>query len=148
MVTRDYDHHYNAGVVIHEQLRQLGINATLEVYDWPTLLDKRENDLSAWDAFITTSSIVSTPPQLIALSPTWAGGVNDESVGEAIRAIETASSLEEAQALWDELQLYAWEELIPVVQFGGYNDLFGYSHNVQGLTTMTGPVFWNVSVSE
>lgn len=148
MVTRDYDHHYNAGVVIHEKLKSIGLNAELEVYDWPTLLDLRDSDTSAWDAFMTTSSIVSTPPQLLALSPTWAGGVNDDSVVEAMKEIEFAPSLEEAQALWDDLQLYAWEELIAVAQIGGYNDLFGYNKKVEGITTNTGPIFWNVTVSE
>src|SRR5699024_4809183 len=85
MTTRDYDHHYNVGVVIHEQLTNMGINATLDVYDWPTLNDKMENDLGAWDAFITSSSTVSTPPQLIALSPSFGGGVNEPKVGEALK---------------------------------------------------------------
>src|SRR5699024_6033867 len=30
MTTRDYDHHYNTGVVMHELLKNLGINATLD----------------------------------------------------------------------------------------------------------------------
>ena len=148
MTTRDYDHHYNVGVVIHEQLTNLGINATLDVYDWPTLNDKMENDLGAWDAFITSSSTVSTPPQLIALSPSFGGGVNEPKVGEALKAIENAPTLEEAQQLWDELQLYAWEELLPIVHLGGYNTLYGHSNKVEGLTTTTGPIFWNVTKAE
>src|SRR5690625_1345612 len=74
LTTRDYDHHYNVGVVLHEQLTQIGMNAELVVVDWPTLLELREEDFSAWDVFITSSSTVSTPPQLLALSQTWAGG--------------------------------------------------------------------------
>lgn len=148
MTTRDYDHHYNVGVVIHEQLKQIGMNAVLDVYDWPTLLDKRENELDSWDAFITSSSTVSTPPQLIALSPSWAGGVNDDSVDERMEAIEKAESIEDAQAIWEELQLYAWEELLPIVHVGGYNSLYAHSENVSGITTSSGPIFWNVTISE
>ncbi|HLR75464.1 MAG TPA: ABC transporter substrate-binding protein [Virgibacillus sp.] len=148
MTTRDYDHHYNVGVVIHEQLQQIGMNAELVVYDWPTMLDKRENELDAWDVFITSSSTVSTPPQLLALSPTWAGGVNDDHVGDLMEQIEKAPSIEEAQELWDELQLYAWEELLPVINFGGYHSLYAHSTNVSGITTTSGPIFWNVTVSE
>src|SRR5690625_4845984 len=49
LTTRDYDHHYNVGVVLHEQLTQIGMNAELVVVDWPTLLELREEDFSAWD---------------------------------------------------------------------------------------------------
>ncbi|WP_368652634.1 ABC transporter substrate-binding protein [Ornithinibacillus sp. 4-3] len=148
MTTRDYDHHYNSGVVIQEQLKQAGINAVLEVYDWPSLLDKRENDLGAWDAFMTSSSTVSTPPQLIGMSTTWAGGMDDSYVEETMAAIEGAPTIEEAKELWDELQLYAWEELVPIVHFGGYHSLYGHTKNVKGITNNTGPIFWNVTVSE
>ncbi len=148
MVTRDYDHHYSSAVVIQEQLNQIGMNAELVVYDWPTLLDKREEGLDEWDAFITTSSTVSTPPQLIALSPTWAGGVNDDSVGERMAAIESAETTEEAQEIWDELQLYAWEELLPIIQIGGFHALYAQSSKVSEVTTSNGPIFWNVSISE
>lgn len=148
MVTRDYDHHYSSAVVMQEQLNQIGMNAVLNVVDWPTLLDMRENDLGAWDAFVTTSSTVSTPPQLIALSPSWAGGVNDDHVGEQMAAIENAATTEEAQDIWDELQLYAWEELLPVIQIGGFHALYAQSSKVSEVTTSNGPIFWNVSISE
>lgn len=148
LTTRDYDHHYNVGVVLHEQLTQIGMNAELVVVDWPTLLELREEDFSAWDVFITSSSTVSTPPQLLALSQTWAGGVDDEHVEDLMAQIEKAPTIEEAQDLWDELQLYAWEELLPVINVGGYHSLYGHSTDVSGITTTSGPIFWNVTVSE
>jgi len=148
LTTRDYDHHYNVGVVLHEQLTQIGMNAELVVVDWPTLLELREEDFSAWDVFITSSSTVSTPPQLLALSQTWAGGVDDEHVEDLMAQIEKAPTIEEAQDLWDELQLYAWEELLPVINVGGYHSLYGHSTDVSGVTTTSGPIFWNVTVSE
>ncbi|WP_368653514.1 ABC transporter substrate-binding protein [Ornithinibacillus sp. 4-3] len=143
MVTRDYDHHYNAGVVVHEQLKNAGINAVLDVYDWPTFNDKMQSKLEDWDIFVVSSSTVSTPPQLLALSPTFAGGLDDEKSQDLMKQIETAPTLEEAQALWDELQGYSWEETMPIVNIGGYNNLFGLRANVEGVTAYTGPVFWN-----
>lgn len=148
LTTRDYTEFYNAGIAIQEQLKQIGMNVTLEVYDWPTMVDKVENNFSEWDAVVNSFSVVSTPPQLLALSPTYAGGVNDDKVGEMMRAIETAPTTEEAKEIWDELQLYAWEELLPVIQNGVYHYLYGYGTNVEGLTTTSGPIYWNVSVTE
>src|SRR5699024_9308898 len=48
LATRDYDHHYNASIVVKEQLEQAGLTVSLDVFDWPTLLDNRE-DPSKWD---------------------------------------------------------------------------------------------------
>lgn len=146
LATRDYDHHYNAAVVVQEQLKKIGLNISLEIYDWPTLLDIQGNDPSKWDAYMTSASTVSTPPQLIGLSPRF-GGVYPE-VAEAISNIETAPTQEEAKQMWDDLQLHLWKDVLPIVHLGGFNALYGYNKKVEGLTTLTGPIFWNVTVSE
>ncbi len=46
------------------------------------------------------------------------------------------------------IQQFAWEEYVPVVQFGGFNSLYGVNKKVEGITINTGPLFWNVTVSE
>jgi len=148
MTTRDYDHHYNVGVVFHDQLKQLGINAVLDVYDWPTMTDNIQNDQDVWDVYVASASTVSTPPQLITLSPTWAGGVNNDHVVETIEAIEKAETLEEAREMWDDIQHYVWEEVVPTINLGGYHSFFAAGNHVSGITTTSGPIFWNVSKSE
>lgn len=147
ITTRDDDVIYNASVVIQEQLSQIGMNVELEVYDMPTMFGKRE-DPKAWHAFITGSSVVSTPPQLLALSPTWAGGVNNDKIIHMLKDIETSVSLEEAQAIWDEVQQYAWEEYVPVSILGGYSMFHAGSSKVEGFTTFSGAIFWNTKVVE
>lgn len=146
MATRDYDHHYNMAVVIHDQLKKMGINAKLDIYDWPTVLEKSESKFGDWDAYITTASTVSTPTQLIALGAGWSGDYPE--VDQKLLEIETASTLEEAQALWDDLQLLLWEEIQPIAHIGGYSSLYGFSKKLEGITATTGPIFWNVTKSE
>ncbi|WP_368652635.1 ABC transporter substrate-binding protein [Ornithinibacillus sp. 4-3] len=146
LATRDYDHHYNTSVIVTEQLKQAGLNVTLEIYDWPTVLDIQGNRPSEWDMYMTSASTVSTPPQLIGLSPRF-GGVYPE-VSELISSIETAPTQEEAFEYWEELQGKLWEEYLPIVHIGGYNALYGHNTKVKGLETSTGPIFWNVTVSE
>lgn len=148
LTTRDFEHLYNIGVVAQEQLKNIGVNASLEIYDWPTALDMQSNATDQWDAFVTSSQTVSTPPQLIALSPTWGGGMDDEKVVDMMSQIEVATTIEEAQALWDDLQLYAWEELLPVINLGGNNRFDAARKNVEGVTAFSGPIFWNVSLNE
>ncbi len=145
MTSRDYPHFYNAAVVIHEQLTKLGINAKLEVFDWPTLADK-QNKTGEWDAFITSFGTVSTPTQLLAISPTYGGGVNDDYIIGLTEEIGTSSTHEEAKAKWDELQRYAWEEYMPVSILGGYSALYGETDKVKGFHAFLGGVYWNVEV--
>lgn len=146
MTTRDYDYMYSASVVIQDQLNAIGINAKLEVVDWATLLDKQNNSPSDWDAYVVGSSIVSTPSQLLAISPTWAGGVNNDKIIEAVKEIETSVDNAEAKKLWDDLQLYAWEEHLPITSLGGYYVLYGATDKVEGFQTFSGPIFWNTKL--
>lgn len=147
LTTRDYEHLYNMAIVIQDQLKKIGINAVLEVYDWPTVTQLKD-DTDVWDAYVISSSVVSTPPQLIALNPTWAGGVNDQKAIDLMREIEMAPTSEEAKELWEQLQLYAWEELLPVTVFGSFNSLFASTNELTGFTMHTGPIFWNTKIEK
>lgn len=148
MATRDFQWMYNIGVAVDEQLKKIGINSKLDVYDYPTFSDMA-NKTEAWDIEVQGITMTSTPPQLTSLSTTWSGGVNDPNIPEGLKAIENASSLEEAYQLWDELQLYVWEEHLPIINFGHSYTLYGMSKKIQGLEMSTiGPVLWNTTVSE
>lgn len=149
MTTRDYDYMYNIGVVLHEELQNIGINSKLEVYDWPTVTDLRENDTSAWEVFISGAGATSTPLELIALSPSWGSGVNSEYVNDMMEQIRFASTDEEAVELWDKLQLYAWKEHLPVINLGGLSKLYAVSEEVNGFeVTLAGTTYWNVTVDQ
>lgn len=147
ITTRDYPHFYNGAIVIQEQLKAIGMNVKLEFYDTPTLLEKQKN-IGAWDAVVTGSSTVTTPSQLLALSPTFSGGMHDPTITSLLQAIETSETPQDAKKLWDELQGFAWEEHLPVTVLGGYNNLFGASNRVEGITTLSGPVYWNTKIKK
>lgn len=144
--TRDYESLYHASVVIQEQLKQIGINVKLDVYDWPTLGEVHDHQPENWDAFVMGFSQVSTPSQLLSISSDFAGGVNDEKINELLKAIETAETREKALKLWEELQQYSWEEHLPVSIIGGAGGLFGASKSVKNLSVFSGPIYWNVSL--
>jgi peptide/nickel transport system substrate-binding protein len=147
MATRDYSYMYNAAVVATEQLKQAGFNVKLEIYDWPTLLTRRD-DPSKWEMFVTSASTVGTPSQLLQLSSSYAGGIENEKVSSMLKAIETSSSPEEARELWVELQEYAWKEYVPVTKFGDFSNVFATTDNVEGFSTFSGPIFWNTKITE
>ena len=143
ITTRDLPHYYNATVVIQDQLTKLGMNVKVDVYDSATWSDKQNNHLGDWDAVIMGFATVSTPTQLLAISPTYAGGVHDPTIRSLSEALEFASTDEEAKQIWDELQGYAWEKHVPVTILSNYKALYAASEKVEGLTTFSGAVYWN-----
>ncbi|MGH7748717.1 MAG: ABC transporter substrate-binding protein, partial [Candidatus Dormibacteria bacterium] len=60
MVTKDYSWSYNAAQAIVPQLQAIGLNIDLEVYDWPTLLQRRAQK-DKFDIFSTLFSPAIDP---------------------------------------------------------------------------------------
>ncbi|WP_462412699.1 ABC transporter substrate-binding protein [Neobacillus sp. Marseille-QA0830] len=145
IATSDYSEHYDSAVVLQQQLNKLGVNAKLETFDWPTLLEKRK-DPAAWDILVTGYSTVTTPAQILYLNPNDHGWTNDAKIADLLAKINAAPSVKEAQPLWAELQEYASNEYVPVTPFGTYSLVAAARSNVKGFTIFQGPVVWNTSV--
>lgn len=148
ITTRDYPHFYNASVVLQEQLTKLGMNVNLEVYDWAGLTEKRDKQLGEWEAYINGLTTVTTPTQLLAISPTYSGNVPEDTINSLTEQIATSTTLEEAKKSWDELQGYAWEHHLPITTLGAYSTLYAQTSKVTGFTNLDGGIYWNVAVEE
>lgn len=148
LTSKDYSHHYNAAVATQQLLEEIGMNVKLDVYDWPTLLERRD-DPSAYDMFYTGFSVVSTPHQYVFLdsSTEWAGWTDDEDMDKLLSEIKKSDDQEEAKELYSELQEIYWER-VPVINTGENSRVSAYSNNLDGYTEMLGPIFWNVSIKE
>lgn len=147
MATRDYDHHYSAAVVVQEQLENIGVNVKLEIFDWPTL-NQRINDPELWDIFFTSTGYITTPSQLLPLNSDFAGWTNDPKITELLNAMRTAETLEEAEAHWDELQGFLWNDYVSNSMFGHYSNILGTTDKLEGFTVFRGTIPWNTKVLE
>ncbi|MFJ8234970.1 ABC transporter substrate-binding protein [Ureibacillus sp. NPDC094379] len=143
LATREYEYMYNSAVVIKEIMEEIGVNVTVEVVDWATLLDLR-TDPTGYDAFITGFPIVMTPPQLLYLSSTWPGWTNDEQITQLIAKLNASTTAEEAKASWDQIQDRMYDYL-PISKFGDYYEYYGVSNKVEGMTILDGMILWNTS---
>ena len=141
--TGDYDHHYNSAVVLKEQLEQMGVKVKLEVYDWPTLLEKRANP-DNWDLMIVGTGYVTTPSQLLVVNPNWPGWTDDEKITSSLQTIRTAKTKEEAKENWSELQGYIWEEYVPHSVFGHYASIITTSDKLEDFTIFNTALLWEV----
>ncbi|WP_262174149.1 ABC transporter substrate-binding protein [Saccharococcus sp. Marseille-Q5394] len=141
--TGDYDHHYNSAVVLKEQLSKMGVNAKLEIYDWPTLLDKRNNPEN-WDLMVAGISYVTTPSQLLAVNPDWPGWTNDEKISTALDEIRVAATKEEAKEQWSDLQSYMLNDYVPHTQFGHYASVISATDKLEDLKIFNTALLWEV----
>jgi len=65
LTNKDYTSMYNAALVVSEQLKAVGINAKLDVVDWPTSVNRQLNEKTGWNFFYTG---YGTQPALGALA--------------------------------------------------------------------------------
>ena len=145
--TRDYDHHYNAAVVLKEQLEQMGMNVKMEIYDWPTLTEKRANPEN-WDFLIVATGYVTTPAQLLVVNPDYVGWTNDDSITDSLDLIRTAATKEEAKEIWSDLQGYMWNDYLPYSLFGHYASILTTSNELEDFEPFYGAILWNVKKVE
>ncbi|WP_462413611.1 ABC transporter substrate-binding protein [Neobacillus sp. Marseille-QA0830] len=145
--TRDYEYMYNSAVVIKEELEQIGMKVKLEIFDWPTLIERRENPEN-WDLMVVGTGYVTTPSQLLVVNPNYVGWTNDQKMTEMLASIRTAGTQEEAKNGWEELQSYMWDNYLPFTLFGHYSTILTTSKNLKDLTVFQGAIPWNVKKVE
>lgn len=145
VTTQDYPEMYNATLVVQEELKQAGINAEVETYDFSTFMEHR-SDPQQFDMFITSNSYNMLPIQLSVLDSGWAG-LNAPEVTEGITAIRAASSDEEAAEAWADLQTFLYEYGAATV-LGHYTGVIAMDKGVTGYDYLRFPIYWNVTASE
>lgn len=145
--TRDYDYHYNAAIVVQEELQNIGMNVELEIFDWPTLVERR-NDPANWDILTVGFMHDTTPSQLLFFNPEYPGWVEDEKVYDLLDQVRQAEDQEEATAYWDELQAYMWNDYVPHVMFGHTSVITAANKNLEDFRVFKGPIPWNTKVKK
>lgn len=147
LLTRDYEDYYNAGVVMKEQLDQIGLNTELDIYDWPTVMERR-NDPENWDLLVAGFPNFTTPTILPYLSPHWVGWTDDDEIAELLERVQTSENKEKAKQHWDELQGYVWTEYLPISVYGSFNQVIATTDKVEGFSEFENGVLWNTRVAE
>lgn len=148
LTSRDYEHHYNAAVATQQQLEELGMKTKLDVYDWPTLLERR-SDPEAYDIFFTGFSTTSTPNQFVFLDSqtAWPGWTENADIDRLLSEIKVEEDPKKSLSLTAELHSVMWEDL-PIINTGHNSRVSGHSEKIEGYKTMLGPIFWNVSIKK
>lgn len=144
LTSREYDYHYNASVAVQQELEKIGIKAKLDVYDWATLLERRDQP-DQYDIFFTAFALKTTPLQFSFFQSDWPGWTDNPQYAKLLNDIKKETNQEQALALLAQLQQTMWED-VPVINVAKDYRVSAYSQNVKGYKDLLGPVFWNVTV--
>lgn len=148
LTSSDYKYHYDAAVIAQQSLEEIGMKVKLDVTDWATLLERRQ-DPEKWDIFFTQFTTVATPLAYPFLESKveYPGWTNSSEIDRLLGEIRNAANQEEATKKFEELQAVIWTEL-PVINIGMTNFISSYSTKVNGYSEFMGPIFWNTSIDE
>ncbi|MEH7108980.1 ABC transporter substrate-binding protein [Bacillus sp. JJ1764] len=143
MVTRDYIDHYNAAVIIQSQLEKIGLNVKLEVYDWPTLLNKT-SDPNEYDIYVVIDLPVPEPTSNLSLIPGFAGWTNSPEMLDLVSKIRGLPSLDEAKAQYGEL-LKWYYDYVPDIKVGDIKKVDYLRKTVSNYQFQDRMILWNVT---
>ncbi len=145
MTTQEYAHQYNQAAVLEQQLTDAGFEVELEVFDWATLTERRNNP-GDWDIFTTSFSFRVDPIQLPMLQGTsWPGWWSGEEKEELTDRLERETEFEDRFEVLEQIQELFYEDA-PQVKVGDSLEVSARSPRVQNFTTPTQlqPSFWNI----
>ena len=151
LTNQDYTSMYNAALVVSEQLKAVGINAKLDVVDWPTSVNRQLKERTGWNFFFTG---YGTQPALGALATakffvppqTVFYPKNDQQDPDLLRLYDDMLSkpdIADRKAAFAEMQKDILERVY-AVPFGSLTKVQGTRANVKGFQPFRIPRFSNV----
>lgn len=145
MASRQYEFHYNMALVMAEQLKKAGFKTDLQVVDWATLVQRR-NDAKLWDVYFTHSGLLPepmlSPPQLGDGAPGWWDSAEKKA---SLAAFNQETNPTKRGALWGKVQQVVYDE-VPFIEVGKFNSLSARSAKLVGYTPAVWPFFWNTGL--
>ena len=143
LTTHTYPSFYQMAVVVQSELQSIGISASLQVYDYPTMISKLASDPGSWDLSMTSfAGEIMAPTQVLFLTPTWPGGYRSQAMDAAFSQYEASADDAAARAAIDRLQTVTWQE-VPDIGIGKQVILDGITHQLKGYQNFVGQGFWD-----
>lgn len=134
------------GEILEMELEAQGIDCELTTVDWSTFTEYR-SDSTLYDIYVTSFSSVPTPSLRNYFGANYAGWTDDAGLNDLWSVYNTATSLEDAAAAWQDVQAYCWDYL-PIVNLGHYVSNDATNAEIANLIYFNGAYFWNAYIPE
>ncbi len=151
LTNKDYPILYNSALVMAQQLKAVGINAQLEVLDWPTALQTSLKGSADWNFFFTgwityvAQGGMQTLRAMAEPSPVFTppGGKVPAQFMADFNTVSNGKTLAERQAAFADAQKLAFEDVM-VIPFGVMPKVQGVRANVEHYIPFYNPRMYNV----
>jgi len=139
-----YDYMYKAAQVIQEQLKKVGMNVTLGVYDWPGSLAVRK-DMGKWDMFTSSHSTRFDPSanDFYFRAKTTFFGYENPKMETLLDKASAATKFEDRYKIYEEVQKLIYEDAIMLKLYDHYT-WQGHSAKLNGYIPFVMVRLWNV----
>jgi peptide/nickel transport system substrate-binding protein len=146
--TQTYPRFYQMAVVMQAQLQKIGLKAQVDVYDFPTMIDRLTSQPTSWDISMTGfGGTIGSLSQALYLTPTWPGEYRSEAMNALLAKYDQSTSPDQAAAVVTQAQQLIWQE-IPVIAISPNRNLMVSSAKVKDLSTFNPAIFWNAYPSK
>ena len=150
LTNREFPVMYNTSLVMAEQLKAAGINAELQVLDWPAALQKSVKETEGWNVFYTgwiTIPALGGPQVMRQMAPPnsvqkWEANPDPQFMA-AFKGLTEGKTLEERRDAFARAQQRALE-LVTVIPFGVTPKVQAVRANVQNFRSYYMPRASNV----
>lgn len=129
LANKDYSEAYNAAVVVVEQLKEMGVDATLDAYEWGAFSEKYRERRDEWDLVVFPFGTELDPTQTIGFLPTRAGYFDGPELQALLTKFRGAPTQAEASALFDDMQSWI-EEKRPMSRIGDAHNVYAANKNL------------------
>ncbi len=152
MTNKDYTSMYNAALVMSEELKAVGINAKLEVVDWPTSVQRWQKEATGWNYFFTGFGTQPALGPLVTMkffAPPDNGGyhpkdnVADPEIVAAFNDMLNLPTAEGRQAAYAKMQKIILDKAY-ALPFGSLTKVQATRANVKNFKPFRIPRFANV----
>lgn len=145
VATNSFDDHHNSAQVLMQELKDVGFNVDLQLYEWATFLNT-VNTPSNFDLFVTGFPPVFDVTGLLWIDPSFPGWYDSPKMVALVDQWSKTTDAAEQKRLLGDLNKTFYEEL-PVVKFINEIGLEAAGNKLQGFQSWLQPRFWNVGVS-
>lgn len=141
LTSHQYEFHYQMAVVAKAYLEQAGFKVHLDVVDWATLTQRRNNP-DLWDIFITHSPFLPDPSLTSLFDKSSQVGWDDPTKEKVFAELNAVTDMAKRKALFAQLQNLVFEQ-VPFYKVGDFNAVDGESRKLTGVPPTPWPFFWN-----
>lgn len=133
--------------IVVNMIEQVGLRPE-HLFRYPTM-NAYQSDPSLYDMFVISYSSVPLPTLKFYLGSGAGFWTTDETFQNYISCFNQATTKDEAYQIWEELQAYCWNDYLPVINCGHYQECYAWNADTLSNVNIYNNIahMWSVSVN-